>query len=849
MSSLPARIAPEIRDHETLRLIGRGAYGEVWMARSVTGALRAVKVVWREDYDQADSFEREFEALKRFEPISRRHPGLVPILQVGRSDSQGFYYYVMELADDLSTGRDIQPDTYKPHTLGLEMRREKRIRAERCVKIGTNVAEGLHYLHENKLIHRDVKPSNLIFIDGACRLADIGLVALLGQRSFVGTEGFVAPEGPGTPESDIFSLGMVLYEASTGKDRLDFPDIPSCSASGEKLDVWQRLHRVICKACAPKAKDRYNSALEMGLALRGEPLPSHRLIWYWSAAGLVTLGLAVGFGMWLAQRNSDAPLLAVQKSTPMLTLKTEPAGADVFAGEDRLGVTPLSLNPEEGLPVIYQLRMPGHKQLEMEHTAIRNRPAVYDLKLEPTRLPQPGERWSNSLGMAFKPSPTGHVSVQPVEIKFFKRFLEATGRSFEGKVVRATATDSAKEATYFVVVPVDDAEAFRFWLTDTDRNAGVLSQEHHYEVEPFYYVENDSGPAGGEDMPDPDDRDGDTSPNEDRDWQAFHLRVERQTYGSVMIRTTPEKVRVFQHDEFLGYTPLELPRVRSGSVEYELREEGFSDVVLEGEVRSGALLELFSDMQTRQAVTFGREWKANSLGLRFVPLGEVMIAAVETRRRDYLEFVKSSNARRPGNIETDGRGGTHPIVGIDREEARAFCAWLTEKERNAGLIGPQDRYRLPTDEEWSRAVGLPLERGSTPADRNGRIRGIYPWGFDWPPPPNVENLADASTRRKTPLENVIPGYEDRFPQLAPVGAFLPNERGITALGGNASEWVDTDYDPGKTDPKTKKVIGTVRGGNWQTAEPDQLLSSARQALPIDTRRPTVGFRIVLERKR
>lgn len=845
----PARTAPEIRDHETLRLIGRGAYGEVWMARSVTGALRAVKVVWREDYDQADSFEREFEAIKRYEPISRRHSGLVPILQVGRSDAQGFYYYVMELADDLERGRDIQPDTYKPHILGLQMRREKRVSAERCLKIGASVAEGLQYLHENKLIHRDVKPSNLIFIDGACRLADIGLVALLGQRSFVGTEGFVAPEGPGSPESDIFSLGMVLYEASTGKDRLDFPDIPSCSESGEKLDVWQRLHRVICTACAPKAKDRYTSAHEMALDLTGQPLPSRRAVWYWAAAGAATLALAVGFGMWLASQGGPEPVLAVQKNTPMLTLKSEPAGADVYAGDDRLGVTPLSLNPEEGVPVIYQLRLPGHKQLEVEHIAKRSRPAEYHLKLEATRLPQPGERWTNSLGMAFKPAQSGHISVQPVEIKFFKRFLESTGRSFEGKVVRATADDAGKEAAYFVVVPLGDAEAFRFWMTDADRAAGVLSQEHHYEVEPFYYVENTS--SGNEDMPEDRDADAGNAAAEEKNWQAFHLRVERQTYGSVVIRATPEKVRVFQHDEFLGYTPLELPRVRSGPVEYELREEGFSDVVLEGDIKPGALLELYTDMQTRQAVTFGREWKANSLGLRFVPLGDVMIAAVETRRRDYLEYVKAANARRPGNIETEGRGATHPIVGVDRQEARDFCSWLTERERNAGLIGPKDRYRLPTDEEWSRAVGLPLERGTSPQERNGRIRGIYPWGFDWPPPANAENLADMNANRKVHLDNVIAGYEDRFPQLAPVGAFPPNERGIIALGGNASEWVDTDYEPpgSSKSVKEKKVLGTVRGGNWQMADADELLSSARQGLAADTKRPTLGFRIVLERRK
>jgi serine/threonine protein kinase len=155
-----------------------------------------------------------------------------PILQVGRSDEEGFYYYVMELADDLNNGREIDHTTYKPHTLGGQMRRDKRISAAQCMKLGTHIAEALHYLHGNKLIHRDVKPSNLIYIDGTWRLADIGLVALLGQRSFVGTEGFVAPEGPGSAASDIFSLGMVLYEASTGKDRLDFPDVPSCSETG-----------------------------------------------------------------------------------------------------------------------------------------------------------------------------------------------------------------------------------------------------------------------------------------------------------------------------------------------------------------------------------------------------------------------------------------------------------------------------------------------------------------------------------------------------------------------------------------------------------------------------------------
>ncbi|MBE2285832.1 MAG: SUMF1/EgtB/PvdO family nonheme iron enzyme [Prosthecobacter sp.] len=839
----PTRTPPDIRDHDTLRLIGRGAFGEVWLARSVTGVLRAVKVVWREDYDRPESFEREFEALKRFEPISRRHEGLVPILQVGRNEQEGFYYYVMELADDVERGRDIDPDTYKPHTLGLQMKREKRVSAEQCIKLGITIAEGLDYLHRNQLIHRDVKPSNLIFIDGICRLADIGLVALLGQRSFVGTEGFVAPEGPGTAASDIFSLGMVLYEASTGKDRLDFPDLPTSSGTGAKLDVWRQLHDVICTACAPKAKERFVNAREMALALRGEPLPSSRkVLWTWVAAGSVVLFLAVGFGMWLAQSQRGRSIVATSPQEPRLRIVTTPPGAVVFAGEERLGVTPLELQPAEGVPVIYQLRLPGHKQVEIEHIASDATPAVFDLKMEPSRLPQKGERWRNSLGMEFKPGAGGHISADPVEMKFFRRFLEATGRSFEGKVVRY---QPGKESAYLVVVPDGDAEAFRYWLTDRDRSEAFLSQEHHYQVEPFYFVE--SGQTATEDMP-AETRDEDPDPDEEKNWRAFLLRVERQTYGSVIVRSQPEKVRVYQHEQLLGETPLELPRVRTGPVEFELREEGFADVVLEGEVREGEQSELFADMQTRKAVTFGRQWKTNSLGMNFVPLGEVMMSAWEIRHRDYAEYAKATQTRKPGRVEDSGKGGALPVVGVDRNEAQAFCAWLTERDRNAGLIGPKDVYRLPTDEEWSRAAGLPPERGITPAERNGRIRGVYSWGYDWPPPNDVDNLADINSARRASLDSAIPGYEDRFAFLAPVAALRPNERGISGLAGNVSEWVDTDYEAApaaKPNEPARPVMGTTRGGNWRTSVPEELLASARTPVPPETRRNTIGFRVVL----
>jgi serine/threonine protein kinase len=71
----------------------------------------------------------------------------------------------------------------------------------------------------------------VIFVNGIPKLADIGLVSSVdATRSYVGTEGFVPPEGPGAPTGDLYSLGKVLYELCTGRDRKDYPELPTSLA-------------------------------------------------------------------------------------------------------------------------------------------------------------------------------------------------------------------------------------------------------------------------------------------------------------------------------------------------------------------------------------------------------------------------------------------------------------------------------------------------------------------------------------------------------------------------------------------------------------------------------------------
>jgi WD40 repeat protein len=305
---------PVIPDHELLRMIGRGSYGEVWLARSVMGSWRAVKVIHRASFEHERPFEREFAGIKRYEPISRSHEGLVQVLHVGRSPDFSYFYYVMELADDVSGGSTIDADNYIPQTLSRGG--AQAITPEQCVSIGLSLAAALGQLHQGGLIHRDVKPSNIILVHGRPKLADIGLVAEFGEsRSIVGTEGFIPPEGTGTPQADIFALGKVLYEISTGLDRNEFPKLPRAwlEAASPNRTLLE-LNEVVLKACEANSARRHQSAAEVqaelaliqvGRSVRRIRFVERRLKWATRlGAAAVVLGLAaIAFSV-LAQRQA-----------------------------------------------------------------------------------------------------------------------------------------------------------------------------------------------------------------------------------------------------------------------------------------------------------------------------------------------------------------------------------------------------------------------------------------------------------------------------------------------------------------------------------------------------------------
>jgi len=308
--------------------------------------------------------------------------------------------------------------------------------------------------------------------------------------------------------------------------------------------------------------------------------------------------------------------------------------------------------------------------------------------------------------------------------------------------------------------------------------------------------------------------------------QTVNRRLWRRT--SVLFRLEADGRAV--EDATIAFIRLNGDPVRSG------------DHVAPGSYQLTLDVSLFEPMTRTVTVKFGlrnrlgilpvrlnRVAYTNSLGMKFLPVPGVaaLFAVWPVRVQDYEAFARETDQKwsRPKFKQEP----SHPAVNVSWDDARRFCLWLTERERRVGRLGQRDEYRLPTDLEWSAAVDLGKETGDTPAERDGKIRDIYPWGKDWPPPKNVGNF-DSELRR------------DDFDYTSPAGSFPANRHGLYDLAGNVWEWCSDSYDG-------QQSYRVLRGASWHSAKQHTLLSSARLFNSPGHRVDIVGFRVVLEARR
>lgn len=276
-------VAPDLRGsaldgrYELHELIGEGTFGRVYrgrdrrLARAV--AIKVIKPWWAEDPAWVADFEREAQLLARVS-----HPGIVQIFDIGHG-ADGLYY-VSELVEG--------------HSLATRLI-DGPLTAKEAIAIAHQLCQALEHAHRRGIVHRDVKPANILLAAGdsitlgdpaaagAVKLGDFGVARLAAGSSddatVAGTPRYMAPEQArgraASPPCDIYSVGVVLYEMLAGRppfhggSAVDLalrhltespPALTGCA-------VPPALERVVMRALAKAPQERFASAAEMGGAL------------------------------------------------------------------------------------------------------------------------------------------------------------------------------------------------------------------------------------------------------------------------------------------------------------------------------------------------------------------------------------------------------------------------------------------------------------------------------------------------------------------------------------------------------------------------------------------------------
>jgi serine/threonine protein kinase len=252
----PHEIAHHFPQLEILEIVGQGGMGIVYRARQPKlDRLVALKILPLEsgkDPAFAERFAREARALARL-----NHPNIVAVYDFG--EASGLFYFLMEFVDGLNL---------------RELEQSRKLTAEQALAIVPRICDALQFAHEEGIVHRDIKPGNIL-IDrkGRVKIADFGLAKILGTATpdltltgtghLMGTPHYMAPEQIGRPQqvdhrADIYSLGVVFYEMLTG----ELP-VGRFASPSQKVQVDVRLDDVVLRALESNPERRYQQASEV----------------------------------------------------------------------------------------------------------------------------------------------------------------------------------------------------------------------------------------------------------------------------------------------------------------------------------------------------------------------------------------------------------------------------------------------------------------------------------------------------------------------------------------------------------------------------------------------------------
>jgi hypothetical protein len=435
----PMEAAPELGDYRILSEIGRGGMGVVYEAEQLSlGRHVALKVLPGPscaNQETLERFRREAQSVARL-----HHTNIVPVYEVGAEN--GIHYYAMQFVRGRSL-REVLVDLRALRSDGGDAPAELTTTSVRdhaywleIARIGEQVADALHYAHEEGVLHRDIKPANIILdARGTAWVADFGLAKsrdhdlLTGSGTPPGTIPYMAPErfeGSEGPRSDVYGLGVTLYELLTlrrafeGTDplqvlrRIQSQDPPRPRRLAPRIP--RDLETIVLKAMVRDPRQRYASAAELGEDLgrfrKGETIRARRSgpmerARKWArrrpaAAALTAVSLlallgVLGGALWHTQRLREAlsRLEAESARREVAVAELERAGAreEIRRIWSVVGFTRVPIDPETIVPPVgvatrswlwaYMRRLPEDRRPIACETRVCGGSVVYDLAYSP----------------------------------------------------------------------------------------------------------------------------------------------------------------------------------------------------------------------------------------------------------------------------------------------------------------------------------------------------------------------------------------------------------------------------------------------------------------------------------
>ena len=788
------------KKYRLVNKLGEGGMGSVYRAqRLFMNDFVAIKFMRAEVMADADIRQRFYQEAKV--AARMKHPNVVTVFDCGDT-TDGLVYLVMELLEGQSLGEMLQQGG------PLEL--------DQVIDTGIQICEALRCMLEHNVIHRDLKPDNIMLVPEAqggftVKVVDFGVAKVLEAdahltrvQSRIGSPVYSSPElylcKPVDHRTDLYGLGVIFYECLTGH-------VPFEALTQDEL----------LSAIVHKMPPRLDKKITGFTSLMADLV-------HWL----------------LAKDPNDRPRNAMEVAKCLETLRDSKKTLQI-------------LQDEEGVVLSSNGRKPAPAQAQGNHAG-RNgamAPGAARNNSTPSRQPKPRNGFANIQDFNSRQA----VSTDPV---FRPRPIR--------KRIKRKLKRLAKPALLFAAVGVTGLE---FWSTVIDPDLYTKLAETAAPFaswsESVFSAANTkntgavaSKKSSGALQPNPKDTVANSS-----------LAVNDSSLASSGTGSENGSNKIPANAAANQNAQVALPG--SAAASSVLPNGAMAQTVLKNELSAPKFAArpqvaknspaasrpaAQANMVLVPSTLFERgdlagEGGANERPAHWVSVGGFWISKYEVTNREYLVFVEATGRHQPewrdpqskyhyesGSDNFYKKLGAalydpdYPVVGVSWYDAEAYCEW---KSQQTGT-----KFRLPTEAEWELAA------------RGAETKHKFSWGNSAPQPAKGGNIADESLKAVyADLRMIWRAYNDNFIYTAPVGKFGANVYGLYDMTGNVWEWCNDWYgeneyqrrmDNNPTGPATGKEKA-IRGGSWSDT-PEKLRVAFRRGMPPAFRSNNLGFRVV-----